>query len=166
VVPNRVGFSYLAQLIAHPNQDVQVVALATAGCSGLKQSPVPILDEQALRTYRRRAKTLKGLIEDAALPSSEVRRHQEELDALTLALRGAVALGGRVRAFPHTGERARTAVRKALMRAIAAVSSVEPQLSQHLYASVTTGATCRYSPTPGWTVRVRSLTTPQDSDIE
>jgi tetratricopeptide (TPR) repeat protein len=166
VVPNRVGFSYLAQLVAHPDQDVDALALASVGCSGLKQSRVPILDEQALRTYRRRAERLKGLIEDAELPSSEVRRHKEELDALTVALRQAVALGGRVRAFPDTGERARTAVRKALVRAIAAVSAAEPQLGQHLQASVTTGATCRYSPVPGWTVMVRSLTAPQDPESE
>jgi hypothetical protein len=166
VVPNRVGFFYLAQLVAHPNQDVDVVALATAGCSGLNQSRVPMLDEQALRTYRRRAESLKGLIRDPELPTSEVRRHKEELDALTLALREAVALGGRVRAFPDTGERARTAVRKALMRAIAAVSAVEPQLGQHLQASITTGAACRYTPMPGWTVNVRSLSDPQDLDTE
>jgi hypothetical protein len=43
-------------------------------------------------------------------------------------------------------------VRKALVRAVAAVEAVEPDLGHHLRTSVVTGVTCRYSPSPGWKV--------------
>jgi hypothetical protein len=79
-------------------------------------------------------------------------RYQQELVTLTAALRSSVGLGGRPRGFPDNDERARTAVRKALMRALSAVEAVEPDLGHHLRASLVTGIRCRYSPAPGWNV--------------
>jgi hypothetical protein len=75
-----------------------------------------------------------------------------EFVSLTTALRSSVGLGGRARAFPDNNERARTAVRKALVRAVAAIETVEPDLGLHLRTSLVTGTTCRYSPAPGWSV--------------
>ena len=37
-------------------------------------------------------------------------------------------------------------MRKALVRALVAVESVEPDLGHHLRSSLATGVTCRYSP--------------------
>ena len=78
--------------------------------------------------------------------------YRRELAALTAVLDSSTGLGGRSRAFPDDNQRARTAVRKALVRAVAAVESVEPDLGHHLRTSVATGVTCRYSPAPGWKV--------------
>ncbi len=77
---------------------------------------------------------------------------RRELAALTAFLDSSTGLGGRIRSFPDNNQRARTAVRKAVVRAVAAVESVEPDLGHHLRTSVATGVTCRYSPTPGWKV--------------
>src|SRR5262245_3633982 len=53
----------------------------------------------------------------------------------------------RVRPADH--ERARTAVRKALVRAVESIAAAEPALGEHLRASLTTGARCRYDPAAG-----------------
>jgi hypothetical protein len=67
-------------------------------------------------------------------------------------LEAATARGGRPRMFADNLERARTAVRKALLRALAAIAVTEPELAEHLRVSVTTGTMCRYDPHPDWTI--------------
>ncbi len=154
LLPDRVGFAYLLELIALPNQEVDVLSLATRGLLRARSADV-VADEQALGNYRRRSLELTTMLRRDDLEPSVAERHREELIMLTDALRSSVGLGGRVRAFPDDNERARTAVRKALVRAVAAVEAVEPDLGHHLRASLATGLTCRYAPTPGWNVAVQ-----------
>jgi hypothetical protein len=63
-------------------------------------------------------------------------------------------LGGRVRSFVDIPERARTAVRKAIKRAIGEIEAANPAVGRHLADAVETGAVCSYrpggSPPKGW----------------
>jgi hypothetical protein len=150
ILPDRVGLNYLAELMARPGQDVDVLNLASDGA--MKATPTDdVADPLALQSYRRRARELRTLIEDTTRPSM-VTAYREELAALTAVLRSSTGLGGRTRTFADNNERARTAVRKALVRAVATIESVEPDLGHHLRTSLTTGVTCRYAPTRGWSV--------------
>lgn len=59
--------------------------------------------------------------------------------ALVRELSRANAKGGQVRAFPDSRERARTAVRKAIKRAIDEVAAADPAIGDLLRSSLTTG---------------------------
>jgi hypothetical protein len=150
ILPDRVGLNYLAELMARPGRDVDVLNLASDGA--MKPTPTDdVADPLALQSYRRRARELRTLIDDTTRPSM-VTAYREELAALTAVLRSSTGLGGRTRTFTDNNERARTAVRKALVRAVTTIERVEPDLGHHLRTSLTTGVTCRYAPTRGWNV--------------
>jgi hypothetical protein len=98
---------------------------------------------------------LDALLDRGGLDPSVAARYRQEITDLMAVLRSSVGLGGRTRVFIDDNERARTAVRKALIRALTAIEAAEPELGHHLRASVVTGITCRYTPAPGWNVTVR-----------
>jgi hypothetical protein len=52
------------------------------------------------------------------------------------------------RHFTNNAERARTAVRKAIKRAIDKIDRVDATIGRHLHSSVTTGSVCSYAPDP------------------
>jgi hypothetical protein len=151
VIPDRIGLSYLAQLVSCPGRDIDVLLLASDG--SLSAPPADeVVDRRAVESYRLRARELKETIERPDLKPALADDYRRELAALSAVLDSSTGLGGRTRAFPDDNQRARTAVRKALVRAVAAVEAVEPDLGHHLRTSVVTGVTCRYSPSPGWKV--------------
>lgn len=164
VLADRVGFCYLAQLISHPGRDLDVAAIASGGTAITRATADAVVDDEALRSYRRRALQLAAALAAPDLGAADEVRHRTELAAINATVRGAVGLAGRRRVFPDTHERARTAVRKAVIRAVAAVADVEADLGRHLQTSITTGATCRYNPTPGWTLTARPHATSGDRD--
>jgi hypothetical protein len=151
MIPERIGLTYLAELIVRPGRDIDVLRLASDG-SLSAGSADEVVDRRAMESYRLRARELKTMIERHDLKPAVADDCRRELAALTAVLDSSTGLGGRPRAFPDNNQRARTAVRKALVRALAAVESVEPDLGHHLRSSVATGVTCRYSPAPGWKV--------------
>jgi tetratricopeptide (TPR) repeat protein len=155
---DRVGMSYLASLLRKPGQDVDVFVLVANGRLP-KESGEPILDDEALRQYRQRAQELRSLL-DGGAASKEADRYRAELATLTEGLRTVTRLGGRSRSFVGNHERARTAVRKAIVRAIDVIASVEPTLGDHLSQSISTGASCRYTPDSHWTVAVGEAASP------
>jgi tetratricopeptide (TPR) repeat protein len=154
LLPHRVGLVYLAELLVRPGQDVEVLSLASQGLLSGGPSDA-VADEEALDSYRRRVRELKAMIGRGNLKPSDSDRYQEELVALVSALKTSTGLGGRRRVFPDNEQRARTSVRKALIRGIDEIESVEPELGQHLRASVVTGITCRYSPTSAWKLTIQ-----------
>jgi hypothetical protein len=95
------------------------------------------MDATTVAAVRQRIRTLR---EQSMLTPEE----QDELDALVHELACASGLGGRIRSFADAPERARTAVRKAVKRAIAQVSAANPVVGQHLATRIETGAVCRY----------------------
>jgi hypothetical protein len=155
LVPHRVGFAYLTELIARPGRDLDVVGLASDGVMTTPPSDV-VADGPALESYRVRVRELTTLLDRDDLRSSRADHYRRELADLTAVLRSSTGLGGRARPFPDDNQRARTAVRKALMRAVRTIEDVEPDLGHHLRTSLTTGVTCRYSPSRGWNVTAQN----------
>jgi tetratricopeptide (TPR) repeat protein len=150
MLANRVGMSYLAQLVEKQGHEVDVFDLVADGRLP-KEPEEPVLDDEALRQYRERVRELRSLLERGTT-SSEEERYRNELQTLTEGLRAVTRLGGRSRSFAGSHERARTAVRKALVRAIEVIASTEPSLGDHFVESISTGAVCRYAPDARWSV--------------
>ncbi|HUG83036.1 MAG TPA: hypothetical protein VMM13_00645, partial [Euzebya sp.] len=137
-----------------------VPALALTG-STVDIEPVAqaVLDPQARAAYRTRLAQLSADLDqadgDADLARAE--RLRLERDALLTELGRATGLGGRDRGFGAPAERARTAVRKALVRVLDDIAAADADLGAHLREAVRTGRECSYDPRPGeeitWTVR-------------
>jgi hypothetical protein len=129
---------YLARLVAAPNQDIPALALIVdQGTSPTMSGRQEVLDRSAVAALRARIRELR---EQPVCSADE----QEELEALTRELALASGLGGRSRTFADMPERARTAVRKALKRAIEQITTAHPVIGQHLAAGIETGTVCRY----------------------
>lgn len=137
-VPDRVGMRYLARLVAAPDRDIPALALVIdEATSPIASRPDLVMDRAAVTALRERIGQLRGT---PSLSPGE----QDELVALTRELARAVGLGGRIRTFVDAPERARTAVRKAIKRAIVQISAANPSVGQHLARRIETGAVCRY----------------------
>jgi hypothetical protein len=108
-----------------------------------------LLDETAIDAYRRRVRDLEGAIDDAETNGevSKAEQLRSERDAVANEIVRAIGLGGRVRGFASSPERARTAVRKAIKRALDVINEHDPVLGGELRTAVTTGTSCRYTPT-------------------
>ena len=125
VVSDHVGLRYLAALLAAPKCDQHVLRLLF-GSAG----PLPdvfelqeVLDRDAMRSLQDRA----GLLADRQSAADE-----EELKGIQETLRTSTGLHGRSRTFTTDQERARTSVRKALMRAIDLIERTEAPFASHL----------------------------------
>jgi len=136
--PDLVGIRYLARLVAVPNQEIAALALVVdQGSAPAVPGHQEVLDASAMTALRRRICELR---QEPVLSADE----QEELETLTHELATASGLGGRSRAFDDVPERARTAVRKALKRAIEQITAANPIIGQHLAQVIETGTSCRY----------------------
>lgn len=148
-VPDLIGMRYLAELLTRPGQHIPALTLASDGTVA-GSSPHEVLDPQARAHYERRA---RELTEDLAAAEADHDRGRAdklrlEIDALIDELESATGLAGRTRRFADPTERARTAVRKAIKRAIDTLDDANPSLATHLRATVVTGTTCSYTPAP------------------
>jgi hypothetical protein len=131
---------YLARLTAEPNREIPALDLVVEGGTQLpKTNGHAVMDAAAVATVRARIRELQR---QSALSASEL----EELEGLTRELVRASGLGKRIRAFADAPERARTAVRKAMKRAILQVTAANPVVGRHLAERITTGAVCCYRP--------------------
>jgi hypothetical protein len=150
-VPNSVGMIHLAALLANPGHEIPsielVAGLATIGASiarGSTTTGQPILDRIALQQYRRRLRDLDRHIDKADQNGNHETR--SERDWLIAHLSGATALFGRPRPFANDEERARTAVARAVRRAVARITEADPVIGAHLQRAVRTGVRCCYRP--------------------
>jgi len=156
VVADRLGVQYLARLLTNPGRQLsalELVSVPTTDSTSQALAPVtrqPLLDQDARAAYRRRVHQLTSELAsaDARGDQQGSQRLQAELDALLDELRRATGKGGRARAFSDAGERARTAVRKAIKRAIDEIRASDPDLAALLDTTVTTGNICSYTPDP------------------
>ena len=122
VVEDLVGMRHLARLLARPGR-----AGARAG-AGRRTPPrwrpgrsrQPVLDGPARRAYADRARRLVAELADARerADRGRVAVLEREADALADELGRSTGALGRTRDFPAPAERARTAVRKAIKRAV------------------------------------------------
>ena len=146
-VPAMRGLEYLHCLLSRPGADLSAVDLASAnnGQATVVQADTgDLLDRQAVAAYRRRIAEIDDLVRQD--PQAATRRLAAERNALQTELDAATGLGGRSRTTGSTAERARVAVRKAIVAAMLRVAEADPALGRHLHEHVRTGATCRYEP--------------------
>lgn len=134
-VEDLVGMRYLARLVSAPGTDIAALELVGGEDSGNQ----PVLDSSARTAYLTRIRDLRARIEEDPTPALEA-----ELEALLSHLERETGLGGRARNFAGPAERARTAVRKAIRRAIDTIAATEPSTADVLRSSVTTGYSCSY----------------------
>jgi hypothetical protein len=138
IVPDRIGMRYLAQLLTAPDRGLSALALVVQGATErVERGDDPVLDRKAMAALRDRIQQLRA----RPAPSPQ---EQEELAVLTRELARATGLGGRTRSFANAPERARTAVRKAIKRAIDEIADAHPAIGEHLAQRVETGAVCCY----------------------
>jgi hypothetical protein len=147
-VAHLVGMRYLAELLTHPGQEIPALALAGQGSAPRDQARHELLDDTARTVYRARARELSAELAEAEAHNDTARRErpQVELDALVDQIEHSAGLGGRPRAFADSAERARTAVQKAIRRAIDAIDDADPAIADVLRRTVSTGTTCAYRP--------------------
>jgi hypothetical protein len=138
IVPDLVGMRYLAQLLSAPGRGVPALALVVQGATApAADGPDPVMDRKAVAAVRERLRDLRARDNISAA-------EREEMETLTQELVRASGLGGRIRSFANAPERARTAVRKAVKRAIDEISQANPAIGQHLASRIETGAVCCY----------------------
>lgn len=152
VLPRMRGLTHLHALLSRPDTDHPVVALIGAT---IDQGGLEVIDDESRRYLTARLADLTAEIEFADRP--ELR---EERDAITSYLGAGSGLGGRSRTTGSSGERARVAVRKAIVAALARIAENDPWLGRHLHDRVRTGFECRYDSDPDhpirWILRDRS----------
>ena len=141
VLPRMRGLLHLHRLLTEPGRDVPAATLV--GGEVVEQPGLEVLDDAARRAYRARLDEL-----DPDDPADV-----EELDWLRDQLGAASGLGGRRRTSGSTEERARVAVRKAIVAALARIAETDPWLGRHLNDRVRTGLECRYESDPDHPVR-------------
>lgn len=146
-LPDLKGVQLLAVLLASPGREVYALDLAGAG---VVEPGLPVLDDEARASYRRRLGEVDADLAEAERDHDEARRRlaERDRDYLLAELAGAVGLGGRARTTGGTAERARTSVTRSLRYALARIAEVHPELGGHLSRAVRTGSCCSYVPDP------------------
>ncbi len=160
-VADLVGLRHIAVLLARPDTDIPATELAAVAAGAIlpPSGGAPVLDEEALRSYRRRLAELDRELDAADLTGDPDRasRAAGERALILDSLRRDTGLGGRSRRMPDEAERARMRVSRAIHRAIDQVSGTDPVLGRILATGIRTGYLCRYVTDPGrpivWTVR-------------
>lgn len=144
------GLRYLRALLAAPGQEIAALDLAAGGTGLREPAPEPVLDDTAVRAYRRRLTELDAELDaaDRSGDAERAARAQTERDAVLAAVRGASGLGGRQRHLSAEQERARVNVTRTLRAALDRIALAAPIAGAHLTASIRTGRACRYQPSP------------------
>src|SRR4051794_25403209 len=132
VLPRMRGLAHLHRLLTRADRDVPATELV--GGEVVRQSGLELLDDEARRAYRARL--------------AQLDPDDDERAWLVDQLAGASGLGGRRRTSGSNEERARVAVRKAIVAAVARIAETDPWLGRHLRDRVRTGSDCRYESDP------------------
>jgi hypothetical protein len=154
VLPDVKGLHYIRCLLQRPGLEVEAAELAAAagGHPGvtISQADADVIDTQALRAYRARLAEIDAELNEAESWADEARssRLRLEREALLAEIGAAAGLGGRRRQFSSAEERARIAVRKAIVSALNRIEQHDNSLARQLRDSLRTGSACRYDPDP------------------
>ncbi len=146
VLARMRGLAHLHALISSP--DIDLPALNLIGGEVVEQGALDVLDEDSRRILRTKLAEL-----DVGLTHSDRPALREERDAIASYLAGASGLAGRRRTTGSNAERARVAVRKAIVAALAKIAEVDPWLGRHLRDRIRTGFECRYESDPDHAIR-------------
>jgi len=149
------GLHYLRIILQRPGADIAAIDLSDTvaghpGAGAASGDVGQVLDKQALSAYRRRLAEIDADLDEARswADAGRTPKLAAERDALLDQLRAATGLGGRPRVAGSAHERARIAVRKAIVKAIDRVAAADLSLGRLLSDTVTTGMICRYDPDP------------------
>ena len=149
------GLHYLRIILQRPGADIAAIDLSDTvaghpGVGAVGGDVGEVLDKQALSAYRRRLAEIDADLDEARswADTGRTPKLAAERDALLDQLRAATGLGGRPRVAGSAHERARIAVRKAIVKAIERVAAADLSLGRLLSDTVTTGMICRYDPDP------------------
>lgn len=155
-LPRMRGLQHLHALLTHADTDVAAQTLVGADMT-IEQRGLDMVDSETRRALRDRLSELDAELE----VHDSTDRHQEHR-AITDYLAGATGLAGRRRTTGSHHERARVAVRKAIVGALARIAKTDPWLGRHLRDRVRTGQTCRYQSDPDHPIRwlLKLTTTP------
>lgn len=145
VLPRMRGLAHLHVLLEHPDSDVDALTLAGGV---VEQGELEVLDDESRRFLRARLARLDAELADGVHPELA-----DERDAIASYLATGTGLGGRRRLTGSSAERARVAVRKAIVAALARIAETDPWLARHLHERVRTGFGCRYQSDPDHAVR-------------
>ncbi len=150
LIRDLTGMRYLAALLARPDDAVPATMLMGGEAQPQRPSLQPILDDRARAAYRARALALVDELAAARRRGDgpTVDRLEAEAEAIEGELRSQHRPDGRARVFADSDERARTAVRKAIKRAIDEIGTAEAAIAEHLRDRITTGASCSYRSRP------------------
>src|SRR2546430_845085 len=145
VLPDVKGLYYIRYLLQRPGQDVEaaVLAAAAAGRPGVTvpHGDADVIDAQALSAYRARLAEIDAELGEAESWADGARsgRLRLEREALLDEIGAATGLGGRRRQFGSAHERARIAVRKAIVSALGRIEQHDGSLAPQLRDSVRAG---------------------------
>jgi hypothetical protein len=145
LVPDSIGMGYLARLIEAPGVEIAAVDLAGEPVHTVTARQ-PVVDDNAIAAYRRRAGELQAEIDEADdhCDLERAARARAEFDALVDEIKRTTGLLGRRRTFVDEAERARTSVQKAIKRALSRISGSDAALGRELASRVVTGTRCAY----------------------
>ncbi|KQW47274.1 hypothetical protein ASC77_12380 [Nocardioides sp. Root1257] len=145
VLPHMKGLDHLHALVRQPDTEIRSATLVG---EVVDQGGIEVLDEESVRFLRRRVADIERELEVHDLPDLRAER-----DAVVDHLHRATGMAGRRRTTGSHDERARVAVRKAIVAALAKVAETDPWLGRHLHDRVHTGIACRYETDPDRPVR-------------
>lgn len=145
-LPDVKGMTYLSMLLDQPGRDLHVLELV--GAKDRTGDAGPLLDAQAVATYRDRIYELRSDLEEAEAWGDLGRREaaQNELQSLQSELARALGLGGRTRLAGSQLERARINVQRRLKDAVGRVTRLDRDSGAQIDRCLRTGTTCCYRP--------------------
>lgn len=162
VVADLKGMRLIERLAASPGREFHVLDLVAADVGVLRpggvrsddaearggEAGLPVLDDAARESYRRRLAEIDAEIDDARSMNDLGRAELGERDReyLIRELSQAVGLSGRNRTVGGSAERARTSITRSIRYAIERIATTHPELSSRLHARIHTGTYCWYEP--------------------
>lgn len=150
VLPDSKGLRQLKHLLQSPGIEIFASDLAAVADGEPREigRGDPVLDREAIVTYRKRLRALERLLAMDTNVLDENRRDQvrREHELVSQELAKNSGWGGRARRLGSPQERMRVNVTRTLRAAITQVEATCPALGQHLALSVVTGSFCRYQP--------------------
>ncbi|HEU4420912.1 MAG TPA: ATPase, partial [Pilimelia sp.] len=152
-LPDAKGLRDLHLLLSQPGVDIPAIHLLDPAAgpqlvAARQMGGDPILDDEAKASYRRRLVALDEAIDRAAARGDDRRETalEAERKALLDELRAAAGLAGRSRRLGDEAERARKTVTARIRDTLRRLDERHPALAAHLRDAVSTGSTCRYTP--------------------
>ncbi len=165
LLPDSVGFSYLAQLVGRPGESIHVLDLVRCVDHHYERPhDANAPDPRACAEYRQRLKALRAMLDEAESLNDLGPRNaiHSEIAFLERELSRALDIHGKPRSLTQESEKARVRVRNRLSAALRAIDSSHPDAAIHLRNSVRTGTLCRYVPETPTTWSTSPSTTESD----